>query len=77
MLPTSSKRFSGTVQTDEGPITVKEGFAVIDGKLFMVSDDGVVVTDEKGHVVAVISNGKAYPLTPEIVNQLRSRGYVK
>ena len=81
MLPVKPKspsgRFNGTVQTDEGPVEVREGFAVIDGSLFMVSDDGVIVTDQKGNIVAVVSNGKAHELTPEIINQLRSRGYIK
>ena len=83
MLPTTTKnnpmagRFNGVVQTDEGPITVRNGFAVIDGALFMISDDGVVVTNQAGEIVAVVSNGKAHKLTPEIINQLRLKGYVK
>jgi len=82
MLPTTrdnplSGRFNGVVQSDDGPITVKNGFAIIDGELFMVSDDGVVVTDKDGKIIGVISNGRVKQLTPEIVNQLRSKGYVK
>jgi len=82
MLPTTrdnplSGRFNGVVQSDDGPITVKDGFAIIDGALFMVSDDGVVVTDKSGKVVAVISNGRVKELTPEIINQLRSKGYIQ
>ena len=81
MLPVKPKspsgRFNGTVQTDEGPVEVREGFAVIDGALFMISDDGVLITDQNGNVVAIVSNGKARELTPEIINQLRSRGYIK
>lgn len=80
MLPTLDPiqgRFNGVIQTDEGPVTVKNGFAVIDGQLYMISDDGVVVTDKDGKVVAVVINKKAMPLTPEIVNQLRTAGYVK
>ena len=72
-----SGRFSGVIQTDEGPVTVKNGFAVIDGELYMISDDGVVVTDKSGQIVAVVSNGKAHELTPEIINQLKANGYVK
>ena len=72
-----TNRFNGVIQTDEGPITVKEGFAIIDKQVFMVSDDGVIVTDKDSQIVAVILNGKAMPLTPEIIKQLRSKGYIK
>ena len=72
-----SKRFNGVVQTDEGPITVKEGFAIIGKDIFLVSDDGFIVTDKDGGIVAVISKGKAMPITPEIITQLRSKGYIK
>lgn len=82
MLPTTKNsplagRFNGTVQSDDGPIVVKNGFAVVDGQLFMVSDDGIVITDKSGNIIGVISNGRVKKLTPEIVNQLRSKGYVK
>ena len=72
-----TNRFNGVIQTDEGPVTVKEGFAVIDKELFLVSDDGVIVTNKDGGIVAVVSNGKAMPITPEIIEQLRSKGYIK
>ena len=82
MLPTTKNdplagRFNGVIQTDEGPVTVKNGFAVIDGELYMISDDGVVVTDKTGKIVSVVVNGKARELTPEIINQLKAMGYVK
>lgn len=83
MLPTTTKnnpmagRFNGVVQSDEGPITIKNGFAIIDKELYMVSDDGTIVTNKDGNIIAVISNGRVKPITPEIVNQLRARGYVK
>jgi hypothetical protein len=70
-------RFSGTVESDDGPIVVKNGFAVVDGELFMVSDDGVVITNKDGGIIGIISNGRVKQLTPEIVDQLRRRGYVK
>jgi len=72
-----TNRFNGVIQTDEGPVTVKEGFAIIDNQVFMVSDDGVIVTDKDSQIVAVILKGKAMPLTPEIIKQLRSKGYIK
>lgn len=72
-----AKRFNGVIQTDEGPVTVHGGFAIIDKEVYMVSDDGVVVTDKEGIIVAVISGGRAHELTPEIINQLRSKGYIK
>lgn len=72
-----SGRFNGTVQSDDGPIVVKNGFAAVDGQMFMVSDNGVVVTDEKGHVVGAIIKNRVKELTPELINQLRSRGFIK
>ena len=74
---TLAKRFNGTIQTDEGPVTVHAGFARIGNEVYMVSDDGVVVTDKNGNIVAVISDGRAQAITPEVVNQLRSKGYIK
>jgi hypothetical protein len=70
-------RFSGTVQSDDGPIVVQNGFAVVDGELFMVSDDGFVITNKDGNIVGVVANGRVKQLTPELVSQLRKRGYVK
>tara|TARA_R110000782_G_C14660365_1_gene397783 strand:- start:357 stop:587 length:231 start_codon:yes stop_codon:yes gene_type:complete len=73
--PTSA-RFNGTVNTDEGVVKVVEGYAVIGEDFFLVSNDGKVVTDKEGSVVAVVEKGKAQPLTPEIIDQLRRKGYV-
>jgi len=70
-------RFNGTVQSDDGPIEVRGGFAVVDGELFMVSDDGVVITNKDGNIIGVIVNNQVKELTPELVNQLRKRGYVE
>ena len=70
-------RFNGTLQSDDGPIVVKGGFAMVDGQLFMVSDNGIVVTDDKGRVVAAIVKNRVKELTPELINQLRSRGFIK
>ena len=70
-------RFNGTVQSDDGPIEVQNGFAVVDGQLFMVSDDGVVITDKEGRIVGVIVKNYVKELTPELINQLRKKGYIK
>ena len=70
-------RFNGTVQSDDGPIEVKNGFAVVDGQLFMVSDDGVVITDKDRRIVGVIVKNHVKELTPELINQLRKKGYIK
>ena len=72
-----NNRFNGTLQSDDGPIVVKGGFAMVDGQLFMVSDNGIVVTDDKGRVVAAIVKNRVKELTPELINQLRSRGFIK
>ena len=50
---------------------------MVDGQLFMVSDNGIVVTDDKGRVVAAIVKNRVKELTPELINQLRSRGFIK
>lgn len=70
-------RFYGTIQSDDGPIVVKGGFAVVDGQLFMVSDDGVVITDQNNQIVGVIVKNRVKQLTPELINQLRKKGYIK
>jgi len=77
MKESKSGRFNGTVKTDEGPVTVLEGYAVIGDDFFLVSDDGKIVTDKTGGIVAVIENGNAQDVTPEIINQLRRRGYIQ
>ncbi len=76
MSEAKSERFNGTVQTDEGPVKVVEGYAVIGDDFFLVSNDGKVVTDKEGGIVSVIENGKAQKVTPEIINQLRRKGYI-
>jgi hypothetical protein len=77
MTESKSTRFNGTVKTDEGSVKVVEGYAVIGDDFFLVSDDGKVVTDKEGGIVSVIENGKAQKLTPEIINQLRRKGYIQ
>lgn len=72
-----SGRFNGVIQTEDGPIEVKNGYAFVDREMILVSDDGVVATDRAGNIIAAIRNGRAVPLTPEIVNQLRQKGYIK
>jgi hypothetical protein len=76
MTESKSGRFNGTVKTDEGSVKVVEGYAVIGDDFFLVSNDGKVVTDKEGGIVSVIENGKAQPITPEIINQLRRKGYI-
>jgi hypothetical protein len=73
MTESKSGRFNGTVKTDEGSVKVVEG---VGDDFFLVSDDGKVVTDKEGGIVSVIENGKAQKVTPEIINQLRRKGYI-
>jgi len=75
--PQQAQRFNGTVQSDQGPIEVKNGQATVDGQLFFVSDDGKYVANQKGGLVAIIQDGKVMQATPEIVDQLRQQGIVK
>jgi hypothetical protein len=76
MTESITGRFNGTVNTDDGPVKVVEGYAVIGDDFFLVSNDGKVVTDKEGGIVSVIEKGKAQKITPEIINQLRRKGYI-
>lgn len=75
--PQQSQRFNGVVQTDEGPIEVKNGVANVDGQQIYVSDDGKYAVNVRGNIIAIIQNGKAMPVTPEIIDQLKQAGVVQ
>lgn len=70
-------RFNGVVQSDEGPITVKNGIAQVGNDDYFVSDDGLLVGDKDGGLVAVIINGRVTEPTKEIIDQLRQAGKVE
>jgi hypothetical protein len=74
--PQEHQGFNGVVQTDEGPVQVQNGKANVQGNTLIVSDDGTLVTTDKGHLVAVVQNGKAVAPTPEILDQLKQKGIV-
>ena len=69
--------FNGIIKTDEGDVKVVNGVGKIGGETYHISDDGLLVVDLKQHVVAVVINGKATQLTPELIEQLKSAGLVK
>jgi hypothetical protein len=71
-----AKRFNGTVQSDQGPIEVVNGIAVVDKMAYFVSDDGSIVADKDGNLIAVIVDGKVVEPTPEIIDQLKQEGKV-
>jgi len=75
--PKHESRFNGTVDSDDGPIKVKQGIATVDGQMFFVSDDGQYVADNQGNLVAIIQNGKVMEVTPEIMDQLTQQGILK
>ncbi len=78
MDPDHGSRYNGEVTTDEGDtIKIKNGVAVVDGQMFFVSNDGSMVTDGEGGLIAVIQDGKIMEATPEIVDQLRAEGMVE
>ena len=77
MTESKSGRFNGTIKADSGPVKVVEGYAIMDGDFFLVSDDGKVITDKEGNIEAVVENGTAMPLTPEVINELRRKGYIE
>ena len=69
-------RFNGTLQSDDGPIQVTNGVAVIENTAYFVSDDGTLAADKDGNLVAVIIDGKVVEPTPEIIDQLKQEGKV-
>jgi hypothetical protein len=73
----SGTRFNGVVQSDEGPIVVRNGIAQVGGDVYFVSDDGMLVGDKNGGLVAVIIDGKVIEPTKEIIDQLRQMGKVE
>ena len=75
--PEPSKRFSGVVQSDNDPIEVMNGIALVDKVPYFVSDDGKYVVDKDQNLVAIIMDGKVREVTPEIADQLRQQGIVK
>jgi hypothetical protein len=70
-------RFNGVVQSDEGQIVVRNGIAQVGGDVYFVSDDGMLVGDKNGGLVAVIIDGKVIEPTKEIIDQLRQMGKVE
>jgi hypothetical protein len=75
--PGLAGRFNGVVQSDEGPIEVKNGIAVVGRMAYFVSDDGSLVGDKDGQLVAVILDGKVIEPTQEIIDQLRAEGKIE
>ena len=75
--PGAHNRWNGTVESDQGPITVKNGIAQVGNDVYFVSDDGLLVGDKDGGLVAVIINGKVTEPTEEILDQLRQAGKVE
>lgn len=73
----NSPHFNGIIRTDEGDVKVVNGMGKIGGDTFYLSDDGLLVVDTKQRVVAVVINGKATQLTPELIEQLKAAGLVK
>jgi len=75
--PKHETRFNGTVDSDDGPIKVKQGIATVGNEMYFVSDDGQYVADNQGNLVAIIQNGKVMEVTPEIMDQLKQQGVLK
>lgn len=48
--------YNGTVQTNQGPVEVKNGKASIQGRTFKVSKNGMVTVD--GHVAGQVIEGQ-------------------
>lgn len=76
--PNVGQRFNGVVQSDAGPIEIKNGIANVEGEVYFVSDDGKLVVDSKTQgLVAIIQNGKVIEPTAEIIDQLTQQGIIE
>ena len=73
----SHGKFNGTVMVEGKPVQVKAGVADVDGKPYIVSDDGQLVLDSKGTLVGHIENGKFIPADQQYLKMMQDKGYVQ
>jgi len=73
----SHGNFNQVVMVDDKPVQVQAGVAQVDGKKFMVSDDGVIVTDDKGNLVGHVEGQQFVPADQEYLKLMQAKGYVQ
>lgn len=70
----SPQGYSGTVMFQGQPIQVQNGQAEFDGERFIVSDDGMLVVNDKRQFVGTIQDGEFIEVTPELIDQFKQMG---
>lgn len=73
----SHGQFNGTVMVDGNPVEVKGGVANVDGKPFMVSDDGQLVVDHQGRLVGHVEGDTFVPVDAAYLKLMQDKGYVR
>ena len=73
----SHGQFNGTVMVDGNPVEVKAGVAEVDGKPYMVSDDGQLVLDHQGRLVGHIEGDTFVPVDAAYLKLMQDKGYVR
>jgi hypothetical protein len=73
----SHGKFNATVEVEGKPVQVQNGVAKVDGKPYIVSDDGQLVLDSKGTLVGHIVDNKFVPADQAYLKQMQEKGYVQ
>lgn len=74
---TSHGKFNGTVVVEGKPVQVQNGIAQVNGKPYLVSDNGAMVVDTEGRLIGHIEYNKFIPVTQSYMNQMRNLNYVE
>jgi hypothetical protein len=73
----SHGKFNGQVMVDGKPVTVQAGVAQVGNESYIVSDDGQLVLDSKGHLVGHIEGQEFVPVDQHYLKLMRGKGYVQ
>jgi hypothetical protein len=73
----SHGKFNGQVIVEGKPVDVKAGVAQVDGKPYIVSDDGTLVLDAKGNLVGHIEGDQFVPADEKYLKEMQAKGYVQ
>jgi hypothetical protein len=66
--------YNGVVSVNGKPVQVTQGVANMDGKNYLVSDDGSMVVDQDQRIVGYIENAQFKPMDAEHAAQLEQAG---
>lgn len=73
----SHGKFNGTVMVDGKPVEVKAGVANVEGKPYIVSDDGQLVVDHQGRLVGHVEGDTFVPADAAYLKMMQDKGYVR